>query len=71
MKYIYILENFQYILQLNYSLYGGLFFNFNFDITMTFFKVHNFIFLCVTNIVSSFQKSTMNPFKKKKTRPYF
>jgi hypothetical protein len=34
---IYILENFQCILQLNYSFYGGLFFNFNFnfDITMT------------------------------------
>jgi hypothetical protein len=31
------LENFQHILQLNYSFYGGLFFNSKFGITMTFF----------------------------------
>jgi hypothetical protein len=28
----YILKTIQCILQLNYSLYGGMFFNFNFDI---------------------------------------
>jgi hypothetical protein len=41
----YILENFQCILQLNYSFYGGLFFNFNFDITMTYFLSPHFSFL--------------------------
>jgi hypothetical protein len=45
------------ILQLNYSFYGVLF-----DITMTYFLSPHFFFLCVTNIVSSFQKYTMNPF---------
>jgi hypothetical protein len=32
-----LLEKFQCIIQLNYSFYGGLFFYFNFNITMTFF----------------------------------
>jgi hypothetical protein len=40
----YILEKFQCILQLNYSFYGGVFFNFNFDITMTFFLSPHFSF---------------------------
>jgi len=39
-----ILEKFQCILQLNYSFYGGLFFNFNFDITMTHFSSPHFSF---------------------------
>jgi hypothetical protein len=43
-------------------IYGGIFFNFNFDISMTFFLFQIFHFLYVTNLVSSFQKSTMNPF---------
>jgi hypothetical protein len=37
-------------------------FYFSFDIIMTFFWIHIFHILCVTNIMSSFQKSTMNPF---------
>jgi hypothetical protein len=40
---------------------------FYFDIIMTFFWIHNYYFLCVTNIMSSFQKSTMNPFLKTKS----
>jgi hypothetical protein len=39
-----ILEKFQHLLQLNYSFYGGLFFNFNFDITMTYFLSPHFSF---------------------------
>jgi hypothetical protein len=58
---IYILENFQCILQLNYSFYGGLFIYFTFDITMTYFLSPHFSFY-VWNIVSWFQKSIMNPF---------
>ncbi len=57
----YILENFQCILQLYYSSCGGLFFIFYFNITMTFSWIHIFHFLCVTNILSSIQKSTMSP----------
>ncbi len=41
---IYILEKFQCSLQLNYSFYGGLFFNFNFEITMTYFLSPHFSF---------------------------
>jgi hypothetical protein len=32
------------MLQLNYSFYGGQFFNFNFDITMTYFLSPHFSF---------------------------
>jgi hypothetical protein len=32
------------MLQSNYSFYGGLFFNFNFDITMTYFLSPHFSF---------------------------
>jgi len=39
-----ILENFQCILKSNYSFYGGLFFNFYFDIIMTYFESTFFIF---------------------------
>jgi hypothetical protein len=42
----YILENFQCILQLKYSIYDGLFLIFNFDITITYFWIHIFHFLC-------------------------
>jgi hypothetical protein len=39
-----ILEKFQCILQLNYLFYGGLFFIFYFDITMTYFLSPHFSF---------------------------
>jgi hypothetical protein len=39
-----ILEKIQCILQLNYSFYGGLFFIFYFDITMTYFLSPQFSF---------------------------
>jgi hypothetical protein len=38
------------------------FFNFHFLIIMTFFWVHIFHFMCLKNIISSIQKSTMSPF---------
>jgi hypothetical protein len=42
-----MLEKYQCILQLNYSFYGGLFFNLNFDITMTYFlRAHFSFFVC-------------------------
>jgi hypothetical protein len=41
------LEKLECILKLNYSFYGGLFFNFNFYITMTYFLSPHFsFFLC-------------------------
>jgi hypothetical protein len=40
----YTLEKFQCILKFNYLFYGGLFFNFNFDITMTYFLKPQFSF---------------------------
>jgi hypothetical protein len=43
MKNIHI-EKIQCILQLNYSFYGSLFFNFFFDITMTYFLSPHFSF---------------------------
>ncbi len=39
-----MLEKNQYILQLDYSFYCGLFLNFNFDITMTYFLNPHFSF---------------------------
>jgi hypothetical protein len=39
-----ILENFQCILQLNYSFYGGIFLNFNSDIIVTYFLNPQFSF---------------------------
>jgi hypothetical protein len=44
MKKKIILEKFQCIVQLNYSFYGGLFLNFNSDITMTYFLSPQFSF---------------------------
>jgi hypothetical protein len=73
------LENFQHILQLNYSFYGGLFFNSKFGITMTFFWVHNFHFLCDKRSViiskihneSIFLKNSFIIFNKIFTKVYY
>jgi hypothetical protein len=48
------------MLLLNSSFDGGLFFNFYFNIIMTYFLNALFYSICVTNVVSSFQKSTIN-----------
>ncbi len=41
-----LLENFEFILQLNYSFYCGLVFFQNFDITMYFLSPHFSFFVC-------------------------
>ncbi len=64
-----ILEKFQYILQLNYSFYGGLLFSFNFDITMAYFLSPHFLFSMCDKYSVIIEKSTMSPFLNIKTHP--
>jgi len=65
----YILENFQCILQLNYSFYGGLFFNFNFDIIMTYFLSPHFSFSMFDKHSVIVSKIHNESIIKKKTHP--
>jgi hypothetical protein len=61
----YILEKFQCILQLDYSFYDGLFFNFNFDITMTYFLSPHFSFsMCDKHSVIISKAHNESIFKK-------
>jgi hypothetical protein len=54
------IEKVQCMLLLNSSFDCGLFFNFYFNIIRTYFFNPLFYSICVTNLVSSFQKSTIN-----------
>jgi hypothetical protein len=74
------LENFQHILQLNYSFYGGLFFNSKFGITMTYFLSSQFsFFVCDKRSViiskihneSIFLKNSFIIFNKIFTKVYY
>jgi hypothetical protein len=57
-----VLEKFHYILILKNSLIKFFRKKINFDTIMTFFWIHIFHFPCVTNTMSSSQKSIMSPF---------
>ncbi len=59
--YIYILEKFQCTSLIKFSFDEPKFLIFNFDITLTYFlNPHFSIFLCVTIVMSSFQKLIKN-----------
>jgi len=61
-----ILEKFQCIVQLNYSFYGGLFLNLNFDITMTYFLNPQFsFFVCDKHSVTISKVHNESIYKKK------